>query len=76
MDKETVERLRKEHPNIVPLKVAAPLLGMSARKLSELVADGREPYCRLGGNIGVTKRIVFIYTERFIAYMSGSDMEA
>lgn len=59
MDKETAERLRKEHPNFTSPKDAAPFLGMSTRKLSELVAEGRAPYHQLGGNIGSTKRIVF-----------------
>lgn len=71
LDKETAERLRKEHPNFMSPKDAAPFLGMSARKLSELVAEGRAPYHQLGGNIGIKKRIVFIYTERLIAYVNG-----
>lgn len=75
LDKETMERLRKEHPNFMAPRDAAPLLGMSARKLSELVAEGRAPYHQLGGNIGVTKRIVFIYTERLIAYLNGQPLE-
>lgn len=44
MDKETAERLRKEHPNFMSPKDAAPFLGMSVRKLSELVAEGRAQY--------------------------------
>ena len=75
LDKETAERLRKEHPNFMSPKDAAPFLGMSARKLSELVAEGRAPYHQLGGNIGVTKRIVLIYTERLIAYLNGQPLE-
>ena len=75
LDKETAKRLRTEHPNFMSPKDAAPFLGMSARKLSELVAEGRAPYHQLGGNIGVTKRIVFIYTERLIAYLNGQPLE-
>ncbi len=75
MDKETMERLRAEHPNFMLPREAAPFLGMSARKLAELVAEGRAPYHLLGGNIGTTKRFVIIYTERLIAYVNGQPLE-
>ena len=75
MTKEEAERLRREYPRFVPLKVAASYLGMSARRLSELVAEGRKPYCLLGGDIGKGRRMVFIYTERLIAYLSGYPLE-
>lgn len=75
LEKETVEWLRREYPNVVPLKVASPYLGMSARRLSELVAEGRKPYSLLGGNIGARKRIVIIYTERLIAYVNSYPLE-
>ena len=48
---------------------------MSARRLSELVAEGRKPYSLLGGNIGGRRRMVIIYTERLIAYVSGYPLE-
>ena len=73
--KEAAEQLRREYPNVVPLKVAAPYLGMSARRLSELVAEGRKPYSLLGGNIGGRRRMVIIYTERLIAYVNGYPLE-
>ena len=75
MTNETVEQLRREYPNVVPLRVAAPYLGMSARRLSELVAEGRKPYSLLGGNIGGRRRMVIIYTERLIAYVNGYLLE-
>ena len=75
MTKETAEQLRREYPNVVPLKAAAPYLGMSARRLSELVAEGRKPYSLLGGNIGRRRRMVIIYTERLIAYVNGYPLE-
>lgn len=71
MDKKTAAKLRQEYPNHIPLKEAAPLLGISARQLSLLVAEGREPFGSIGANIGTTQRYVRIYTERLIAYLSG-----
>ena len=75
VDNKAIGKLRREYPNVVPLKVASPYLGMSARRLSELVAEGRKPYSLLGGNIGTKKRIVIIYTERLIAYVNGYPLE-
>lgn len=71
MDKQTEDRLRRQYPNHVPLDVAAKLLGASRRQLSFLVAEGREPFCLMGANIGTTQRYVRIYTERLIAYLNG-----
>ena len=51
MNQREADKLREEYPNFVPLKVAADYLGMSPRKLSELIAAGRKPYADLGGNI-------------------------
>lgn len=70
VDKRTAEQLRKSYPNYVPLKVAAPYLGVSARQLSWLVAEGRQPYAAIGGNIGTKQRYVRIYTEPMIALLS------
>ena len=72
MDQREADMLREEHPNFVPLKVAAEYLGMSPRKLSELIAAGREPYASIGGNIGTKQRYIRIYTERLIAYLNGT----
>lgn len=68
-DKKTAERLRKEYPNHVPLSVAASYLGVSARQLSWLVAEGRQPFASIGGNIGTKQRYVRIYTEPLIALL-------
>lgn len=78
MDKRTAAKLRQEYPNHVPLRIAAPLLGVSERQLARLVADGREPFAGIGADIGSRQRYIRIYTGRLIAYLSGghsSDVE-
>ncbi len=75
MDQKTAEKLRQTYPNHIPLQVASELLGVSPRQLSRLVAEGREPYSLIGGNIGIRQRYVRIYTERLIAYLSGYPLE-
>lgn len=75
MDNKATNKLRKEYPNYTPLKLASELLGVSPRQLSKLVAEGREPFCRLGANIGSSQRYIRIYTERLIAYLNGSSLE-
>ena len=75
MDKRTVEMLRREYPNHVPLDVAATLLGVSRKQLSWLVTDGRQPFASLGANIGVRQRYVRIYTERLINFLCGGDAD-
>ena len=69
-DRKTVMKLRKEYPNYVPVKVAAIYLGVSARQLSWLVAEGRQPYASIGGNIGTNQKYIRIYTELLIALLS------
>ena len=71
MNSELVQRLREQYPNHIPLDVAAPLLGVSQRQLSKLIAAGREPFCLIGANIGIQQRYVRVYTERLIAYLNG-----
>lgn len=71
MDKKLADKLRQEYPNHIPLKVAAPLLDVSPRQLSWLIAEGREPFSLFGANIGTTQRYARVYTERFIAYING-----
>ena len=71
MDKKTATSLRQEYPNHVPIRIASDLLGVSERQLAKLVANGREPFARIGANIGSRQRYVRIYTERLIAYLSG-----
>jgi len=71
LDRRTAEKLRQEYPNHVPLRIAAPLLGVSERQLARLVAEGREPFAGIGANIGSRQRYIRVYTERLIAYLSG-----
>lgn len=75
LDKRTAANLRQIYSNYIPLKAASKLLGVSSRQLSRLIAEGREPYCLLGGNIGTRQRYVRIYTERLIAYLNGYSLE-
>ena len=72
MNQREADKLREEHPNFVPLKVAAEYLGMSPRKLSDLIAAGRKPYADIGGNIGTRQRYIRVYTARLIAYLNGT----
>lgn len=71
MDKRTVDQLRRQYPNHLPLNVAGQLLNVSPRQLSRLVAEGREPFASIGANIGIKQRYVRIYTERLIAFLNG-----
>jgi hypothetical protein len=71
MEQQRIQQLRQEYPNHVPLRIAAPLLGVSERRLARLIADGREPFAQLGANIGLRQRYARIYTERLITYLSG-----
>lgn len=75
MDKRTAGQLRRDYPNYVPLDVAAKYLGVSRWQLSWLIAEGREPYASVGGNIGKKQRYVRVYTEPRIALLCG-DREA
>lgn len=76
MNRKAADKLRAAYPNHVPLQIASELLGVSSRQLSRLVAEGREPYSLIGGNIGTRQRYVCIYTERLIAYLNGCPLEA
>jgi hypothetical protein len=73
MNRETITRLRNDYPNHVPLKVAAPLLGVSERRLSVLIAEGRKPFSDIGANIGNRQKYARVYTERLIAYLDGKN---
>ena len=72
MNQREADMLREKQPNYVPLIVAADYLGMSPRKLSELIAAGRNPYADLGGNIGTKQKYIRVYTARLIAYLNGT----
>ena len=75
MDKKTASRLRQEYPIHVPLRIAAPLLGVSERQLARLVAEGRRPFSDVGANIGNRQRYIRIYTERLINYLHCEQIE-
>jgi len=76
LDKKMTTKLRQEYPSHVPLRVAAPLLGVSERQLARLVAEGRRPFSDVGANVGSRQRYVRIYTERLIAYLNADNIEA
>ncbi len=71
MDHTTADRLREKYPNYIPLPIAAQFLGLSARKLSQLIAEGRAPFASIGANIGKRQAYIRVYTERLIAYLNG-----
>ena len=71
MNQETARRLRELYPNHIPIDVAVQFLAVSPRRLSRLIAEGRQPYASIGANIGNTQNYVRVYTERLIAYLSG-----
>lgn len=72
MNQETETRLREIYPNYIPLDVAAEYLAVSPRRLSKLIAEGRQPYASIGANIGNSQNYVRVYTERLIAYLNGT----
>ena len=53
MRTQSLQTLTERYPHWMPLKEAAPLLGVSSRQLARLIADGREPFCSIGADIGV-----------------------
>lgn len=71
MNPQTANRLRELYPNHIPLDVAAQFLAVSPRRLSQLIAEGRQPFASIGANIGTTQKYVRVYTERLIAYLNG-----
>jgi hypothetical protein len=66
-----IKQLRQDYPTHIPLKAAAELLGVSERRLSALIAEGRKPFCDIGANIGLRQKYARVYTERLIAYLNG-----
>jgi len=74
MDKLTANTLITQYPNWMPLKEASKILGVSPRQLTALIAAGREPYCRLGANIGIRQNYTRIYTDRLLKYVCGEDL--
>ena len=74
MDKSTVNNLLAQYPNWIPLKAASKILGVSPRQLTALIASGREPYCKIGANIGIKQNYTRIYTDRLLNYVCGEDL--
>lgn len=75
MDQKTADMLREKYPNFIPLEEASKYLGVSPRQLSRLIAEGREPYALLGGNIGTRQKYSRVYTGRLIAYLRGEPLD-
>lgn len=44
MNNQLFKQLRQDYPTNLPLKIAGELLGVSERRLSALIADGRKPF--------------------------------
>ena len=72
MNPQTANRLRELYPNHIPIDVSAQFLDVPPRRLSRLIAEGRQPYASIGANIGNTQNYVRVYTERLIAYLNGT----
>ncbi len=72
---QTLRDLCAQYPVHMPLRFAAPLLGLSPRQLSRLIAEGREPFRALGANIGLRQNYVRVYTGRLVRYLSGADLD-
>lgn len=75
MTKQDYQQINEQYPTTIPIKVAAKLLDVSSRQLSQLIAQGREPFARIGVNIGIKQNYVKIYTDRLLKYLSGNDLE-
>ena len=71
MDQTTQAELRRLYPYHIPVKVAAAYLGISPRRLAQLIADGRRPFSQIGADIGATQTYVRIYTEPLIRFLNG-----
>lgn len=75
MNMQILQQLQAAYPIYMPVGVAAELLGVSQRQLSHLIAEGREPFCSFGVNIGLNgQRYAKIYTMRLLRYLTGDDM--
>lgn len=71
MDQITQNELLRKYPYHLPVKVAAQYLGVSPRRLTQLIAEGRKPFSLLGADIGATQTYVRIYTEPLIRFLNG-----
>ena len=71
MDQITQNKLLRKYPYHLPVKVAAQYLGVSPRRLTQLIAEGRKPFSLIGADIGATQTYVRIYTEPLIRFLNG-----
>ena len=71
MDQAAQNDLLSKYPYYTPVKVAAQYLGVSPRRLSQLIAEGRKPFSLIGADIGTTQVYVRVYTKLLIKYLNG-----
>ena len=71
MDQTTQNELLRKYPYHLPVKVAAQYLGVSPRRLTQLIAEGRKPFSLIGADIGATQTYVRVYTEPLIKFLDG-----
>lgn len=71
MDQTTQDELLRKYPYHLPVKVAAQYLGVSPRRLTRLIAEGRKPFSLIGADIGATQTYVRVYTEPLIRFLNG-----
>ena len=71
MDQITQNELLRKYPYHLPVKVAAQYLGVSPRRLTQLIAEGRKPFSLIGANIGATQIYVRVYTKPLIRFLNG-----
>ena len=71
MDQATQNELLRKYPYHLPVKVAAQYLGVSPRRLTQLIAEGRKPFSLISADIGATQTYVRIYTEPLIKFLNG-----
>ena len=71
MDQATQNELLRKYPYHLPVKVAAQYLGVSPRRLTQLIAEGRKPFSLIGADIGASQTYVRVYTEPLIRFLNG-----
>lgn len=76
MDQITQNELLRKYPYHLPVKVAAQYLGVSPRRLTQLIAEGRRPFSLIGADIGATQTYVRVYTEPLIKFLNGELTDA
>ena len=71
MDQLARDELLRQYPYHIPVKVASGYLGMSPRRLSQLIAEGRRPFSQIGADIGATQTYIRVYTSALIRLLDG-----